>query len=61
MHRFNIINNGEYEIIEEGGHLVFLMNNSGREYLISNKDCVKIDYDLIDRIMKGVCIDTLKF
>jgi hypothetical protein len=37
------------------------MNNSGREYLIANKGAKTIDYDLIDRIMKGVRVDTEKF
>jgi hypothetical protein len=61
LHRMNIIDNEEHEIVENKDHLVFVMNNSGREYLIANKNTVKIDYDLIDRIMKGISIDTLKF
>lgn len=58
LHRLNIIDNEEHEIVENKDHLVFVMNNSGREYLVANKGCVKIDYDLVDRIMKGVCVDT---
>lgn len=61
LHRMNVIDNNEHEIVENKDHLVFVINNSGREYLLSNKNCVKIDYDLVDRLMKGVCIDTLKF
>ena len=61
FHRLNIIDNNEHEIVENKDHLVFVMNNSGREYLLGNKDCVKMDYDMIDRLMKGICIDTLKF
>ena len=57
----NIIDNDEHEIVENKDHLVFVMNNSGREYLLRNKDCAKIDYDMIDRVMKGIRIDTLKF
>lgn len=37
------------------------MNNSGREYLLANKSAAKVDYDLVDRIIKGICVDTLKF
>lgn len=37
------------------------MNNSGREYLLANKNAVTLDYDLVDRIMKGIQVDTLKF
>ena len=61
LHRLNIIDNNEHEIVESKDHLVFVMNNSGREYLLANKNCAKIDYDIIDRLIKGICIDTQKF
>ena len=61
LHRMNIVDNHEHEIVENKDHLVFVMNNSGREYLLTNKHVVKIDYDLVDRLLKGICIDTLKF
>lgn len=61
LHRLNVIDTQEHEIVENKDHLVFVLNNSGREYLISNKDCKRIDYDIIDRLMKGICIDTNKF
>lgn len=61
LHRMNIIDNNEHEIVENKDHLVFVMNNSGREYLLSNKNCIKIDYDMVDRLMKGIRVDTLKF
>jgi hypothetical protein len=57
----NIIDNNEHEIVENKDHLVFVMSNSGREYLFSNKGAKKIDYDMMDRLMKGIRIDTLKF
>ena len=41
--------------------MVFAVNNCGREYYITSKGCDKIDYDLIDKMMKGVAIDTKKF
>lgn len=61
LHRMNIADNESHEIVENKDHLVFVMNNAGREYLIANKNCVKIDYDLIDRVIKGIYIDTGKF
>ncbi len=61
LHKMNIIDTSEHEIVENKDHLVFVMNNSGREYLMSNKNCERIDYDMIDRLMKGICIDTKKF
>lgn len=61
LHRLNIIDNEEHEIVENKDHLVFVINNAGREYLIANKNCALIDYDILDRIMKGICVDTGKF
>lgn len=61
LHRLNIIDNKEHEIVENKDHLVFVLNNSGREYLLANKNASVIDYDTIDRVMKGICVDTLKF
>lgn len=58
FHRLNISSNDEHEIVENKDHLLFVMNNSGREYLVANKNCVKIDYDLIERIIKGISVDT---
>jgi hypothetical protein len=60
-HRLNIISNQEHEIVENKDHLVFVMTNSGRDYLIANKNSVTLDYDLVDRIIKGICVDTQKF
>ena len=58
LHKLNIIDNEEHEIIDNKDHLVFVINNSGREYLLANKKVPVIDYDLLDRIMKGICVDT---
>lgn len=61
LHKLNIIDNNEHEIVENKDHLVFVINNNGREYLLANKNAKLIDYDLIDRIMKGIRVDTAKF
>ena len=61
LHRMNIKDNTEHEIVEQKNHLVFVIENSGRTYLMSNLDCKKLDYNLVDRIMKGISIDTTKF
>jgi hypothetical protein len=60
FHKFSIIDNLEHEIIEDDNFLSFEMNNSGRSYLISNAGAEHIDYDILDRILKGICIDTMK-
>lgn len=61
LHRLNVIENEEHSIVESGDHLVFVFNNGGRTYIAANKNVKSIDYDVIDRIMKGICIDTGKF
>lgn len=61
FHRMNIIDNDEHLIVEKKDCLTFVMINSGRKYLLSNKNCVQIDYDMVDRLMKGVRVDTMKF
>jgi hypothetical protein len=61
FHRMNIIDNDEHLIVEKKDSLTFVMINSGRKYLLSNKNCVQIDYDMVDRLMKGVRVDTMKF
>jgi len=61
LHRLNIIDNNSHTIIEKKNYLIFVINNCGREYYISSKDCDIIDYDIIDRMIKGVAIDTKKF
>lgn len=60
LHRMNIKENDEHSVIDKKNFLLFVLSNSGREYLIRNKDCVKIDYDLIDKVLKGISIDTTK-
>ena len=54
LHRMNIIDNDEHAIVESGDHIVFVMNNGGREYIAANKNTHFIDYDILDRIVKGI-------
>jgi protein associated with RNAse G/E len=39
----------------------FTMVNSEREYKFSNKDVNYIDYDLVDRVIHSVPIETQKY
>lgn len=61
LHRLNIIDNDEHEIVDKTNYLLFIMNNSGRKFVVNNKNAVLLDYDLLDRIMKGIRIDPIKF
>lgn len=36
------------------------MINSGMPFTISNKNCKLIDYDLLDRIIRGIGMETSK-
>jgi sporulation protein YlmC with PRC-barrel domain len=38
--------------------IVFVMKNAGREFYLSTKNAVKIDYNLIDRVIRAICVNT---
>ncbi|CDW72833.1 UNKNOWN [Stylonychia lemnae] len=61
LHKMNIIDMNSHQLVDKKDYLNFIVNNSGRDYLLSNKNCAAIDYDLIDRIIKGIQIDSNKF
>jgi hypothetical protein len=60
LHKLNLIDNDEFNIAaDKEKNMNFLMCNSGREYFLSNKDVVGVmDYDLIDRLVRGISVDT---
>jgi hypothetical protein len=61
LHKMNIIDSESHQIVEKKNHLLFVIDNSGRNYVLSNNNCKVIDYDLLDRVMKCVRVDTGKF
>ena len=34
------------------------MKNAGREFYLSTKNAVKLDYNLIDRVTRAICVET---
>ena len=54
----NISDNHAHTVLDSKEGLEFILSNSGRDYLISNKGASLFDYDILDRLMKGVAIDT---
>lgn len=59
LHKLNIMDNGEYEIIDaKDKSLVFVMKNSGREFYIASKNAKDVDFNLIDRLVRAICVDT---
>ena len=63
MHKMNIVNNRQFRVEQnkKGNELTFVMINCGKSYFLSNKNAKFIDYDLVDRILHSVQIDTKKF
>ena len=59
LHKLEIIHNMSHSY-EEGRDkaLVFIMENSKRRYSIKTKDAEVIDYQLLDKFMRAICIDT---
>jgi protein associated with RNAse G/E len=58
----NIIMNTKYNIKKlKNESIEFTMVNSQREYKFSNKDVNYIDYDLVDRVLHSVPIETQKY
>lgn len=61
LHKCNIINNDSYEIVDSGdGGLVFIMDNSAREFSFSTKFAKKCDIHMLDRVIRGIQVDTKK-
>ena len=59
LHKVNIIENREHEIIDsKDKSIVFVMKNAGREFYLSTKNSVKLDYNLIDRVIRAICVET---
>ena len=60
LHKLDILFNDKYHFkkSKRDDSLVFVMENSDREYLIKAKDAEVIDYQLIDKFIKAICIDT---
>jgi hypothetical protein len=55
------MDNDSYEIVEtKDKSLVFVMQNAGRDYYIAAKNANKVDFNLIDRLVRAICVTTNK-
>jgi len=54
LHKMNIMDNNHYKLVEKKDHMLFFIDNSGREYVVSTKNSKTLDYDLLDRVMKSI-------
>jgi hypothetical protein len=62
LQKLNILASDKYEIgsTKDGSGVMFTMCNNERDFEISTQGAKLINYDLTDRIVKGICIDTKK-
>ena len=61
IHKMNIVHNSKHEVqVTKNKDLIFVMHNCSREFMLTNKDAKYLDYDLVDRVIKAVSIDTQK-
>jgi hypothetical protein len=60
LQRLNILQNDEYSHDSTGDGIVFTITNGERDFKIKTQGATLIDYDLTDRIVKGICVDTKK-
>lgn len=56
-HKINITGIESYEILDKKNHLIFKLVSNGRAYIINNEGCSLIDFELLDRVLKGIQID----
>jgi hypothetical protein len=62
LQKLNILQSDKYSIdtAPDGKSILFTMCNCERDFELSTEAAKVIDFDLVDRIVKGICIDTLK-
>ena len=59
LHKLNIIDNETHRYdVGKDKSLVFTMENSGREYKVRTKDAEVLDYQLMDKLLRAICLDT---
>lgn len=62
LHKLDIVHIDEHYVeTKKNKELVFTMTSFGRSYTMSNKNAKYVDYDLIDRVIHAVPVDTVKF
>ena len=61
LHKVNIVDNHENEFQEaKDGSLIFVMINNGRRFHLATKEAELIDYDLTDRVVRAITVDTTR-
>ena len=61
LHKVSILHNHENAFEEaKDGSLIFVMVNNGRKFKLASKDAVLVDYDLTDRVVRAITVDTTR-
>jgi len=61
LHKLDIVHVEAHEVLtKKNKELVFVMDVCGRSFSMSNKNAEYIDYDLVDRVIHAVPVDTVK-
>ena len=61
LHKINILQNDSHRFdSNKDKSLVFVMTNNRRDYWIQTKNAEVIDYKLLDKYIRAICIDTTR-
>jgi len=59
LHKLDIIHNDTHRLAEnKDKSLIFVIENADREYFFNSKQAEQLDYQIIDKIIRAVCVDT---
>ena len=58
MHKLCIQEITDYNLIDKQTHMEIIINNCGKMYEMSTKNKKFINFIILDKIIKGVCIET---
>ena len=57
-HKLPIQEITNYRMVDKSSHMDIVINNCGKKYTLSTKNKTYVNFTILDRIIKGVCIQT---
>ena len=58
LHKLDILFNDSHRLAEnKDKSLIFVIENGDREYFINSKEAEVLDYHIMDKIIRAICID----
>ena len=59
LHKLDIIYNDSHRLAEnKDKSLIFVIENGNREYFLNSKQAELLDYHVVDKIIRAICVDT---